>query len=132
MKRIRVKVLRDNEQQVKEEFVLKEKKVYVPKNEELMIEIIQVHYDVLVAGYRGRWKIIELVTRNYWWLEVTKDIGKYVDEYDLCQRMKNRIEALAGKQIVNNVLKKAIDALDGILYHQVAIGSRKECDIGSM
>jgi len=33
---------------------------------------------------------------------------------------------------VNNVLKKAIDALDGILYHQVAIGSRKECDIGSM
>ena len=44
--------------------MLKEEKVYVPKDKELWIEIIQLHHDVLVVGHRGRWKT-ELVTRNY-------------------------------------------------------------------
>ena len=40
---------------------------------------------------------MELVTRNYWWPGVTRDVGRYVKGCDLCQRMKNRIEELAGK-----------------------------------
>ena len=59
-----------------------------------------------MAEYRERWKIMELVTRNYWWLEVTRDIEKYVEGCDICQRMKNRIEGLAGKLKLNKVLKK--------------------------
>jgi len=35
------------------------------------------------------------VTKNYWWPEVTKDIEKYVDGCNMCQRMKNYTEALA-------------------------------------
>jgi len=35
--------------------------------------------------------------KNYWWPEVTKDVGKYIERYNLCQRMKNRIEILVGK-----------------------------------
>ena len=46
--------------------MLKEGKIYVPKDEELRAEIIQLHHDVPTAGYRGQWKIVELVTRNYW------------------------------------------------------------------
>jgi len=45
--------------------VLKEIKVYVPKNKELRVEIIQLYYNVLAVEYGGRWKIMELVTRNY-------------------------------------------------------------------
>ena len=41
--------------------VLKEKKVYVSKDEKLRTEIIQLHYDIPVAGYGEKWKIIELV-----------------------------------------------------------------------
>jgi len=48
----------------------------------------------------------ELVTRNYWWPEVTKDIEKYVEKYSVCQRMKNRIEVLVGKLMTNEVLEK--------------------------
>ena len=44
--------------------------------------------------------------RNYWWLEVTKDIEKYVDRCDMCQKMKNQTEVLAGKLMVNEVLEK--------------------------
>jgi len=31
---------------------------------------------------------------------VTKDVERYVDEYNLCQRMKNRIETPGEKLIV--------------------------------
>ena len=46
--------------------VLKEGKVYMPKDEELRAEIIQLHHDVPMAVYGGKWKTVELVTRNYW------------------------------------------------------------------
>jgi len=50
--------------------------------------------------------MIELVIRNYWWPGVTKDIERYIEKYDLCQRMKNRTEALAVNLIINKVLEK--------------------------
>ena len=49
---------------------------------------------------------MELVTRNYWWPGVTRDVGKYVERCDLCQRMKNRTEKLAGKLKLSEVPKK--------------------------
>ena len=64
--------------------MLKERKVYVPKDEKLRAEVIQLHYDVLAAGQRGRWKIVELVIRNYWWTGVTRDIEKYIEVCNLC------------------------------------------------
>ena len=54
--------------------------MYVPNNKELRMEIIQLHYNVLVAGHKEKWKTTELVMRNYWWPEVKKDIEKYVSE----------------------------------------------------
>jgi len=50
--------------------------------------------------------MVELVTRNYWWPGVTRDVGKYVEGCDLCQRMKNRMEELAGKLKLSEVPKK--------------------------
>ena len=35
-----------------------------------------------------------------------KDIRKYIERYNLCQRMKNRIEIPAGKLMINKVLEK--------------------------
>jgi len=64
--------------------VLKEGKMYVPKDMELKTEIIQLHHDILIAEHGGRWKMTELVTRNYWWPEVTKDVGRYVDGCNMC------------------------------------------------
>ena len=53
MKKAKMKELRENEWQIEGDLVLKEEKVYVPKDEELRTEIIQWHYDVLVVGYGG-------------------------------------------------------------------------------
>ena len=48
----------------------------------------------------------ELVIRNYWWPGVMKDVRKYMDGYDICQRMKNRTKAPAGKLMANEVPEK--------------------------
>ena len=37
------------------------------------------------------------MTRNYWWLEVIRDVGKYIDSCNIYQRIKNRTEAPAEK-----------------------------------
>ena len=66
MKKAEVKMLRNEEWQIKEGLVLKEGRVYVPKDEKLRVEIIQLHHDMPIARYGGQWKMVELVTRNYW------------------------------------------------------------------
>ena len=82
------------------------KKVYVPRDEELRAEIIQLHHNVPIARYEEKWKTVKLVTRNYWWPEVTREVGWYVEECDLCQWMKNKIEEVAGKLKLGEILEK--------------------------
>ena len=106
MKKAGVKELQGNEWKIEEDLVLKEGKVYVLKEEELKTEIIQLYHDMLAVGHRGRWKTVELVTRNYWWPRVMRDVGRYVEGCNLCQRMKNRMEELAEKLKLSEVPEK--------------------------
>ena len=62
MKQARVKVLRDKEQREEDGIMYKEGKVYVPKDDTLRAKIIRLHYDTLVEGHKGQWKIVEMVT----------------------------------------------------------------------
>ena len=106
IKKAKAKVLRGDEQQIEGDLVLKEGKVYVPKDKELIAEIIWLHHDVVVVGHRGQWKMTELVTRNYWWLGVTRDMKRYTEGCDMCQRMKNKMEEIAGKLKLSEVPEK--------------------------
>ena len=106
MKKAGVKMLRNEEWQVEEGLVLKEGRVYVPKDEKLRMEIIRLHHDTPIAGHGGQWKTVELVTRNYWWPGITKEVKRYVEGCDQCQRMKNRAEMPAGKLRPNEVLER--------------------------
>ena len=65
-----------------------------------------MHHDIPVAEHGGRWKTTELVTRNYWWPEVTRDIGRYVEGCNICQRMKNKMEEVVEKLKLSKVLEK--------------------------
>ena len=86
--------------------MLKEGKVYVSRDEELRVEIIWWHHNIPIAGHGGKWKTVELVTRNYWWPGVTRDMGRYVEGCDLYQRMKNKTEKVAGKLKLSKVPEK--------------------------
>ena len=54
MKNTEVKVLQGDKQQIERNLVLKERKVYVLKNEILRVEIIQLHYDIPVVEHRSK------------------------------------------------------------------------------
>jgi len=88
LKKAGVKTLKDKEWEIENRVVLKEGRIYVSEGE-LRGEIIWLYHDTLVGGHRGRWKTTELVTKNYWWPGVTKEVGRYVDGCDTCQRYKN-------------------------------------------
>ena len=60
-KKAGVKELRGNEWKIEGELVLKEEKIYVPRNKELRVEVIWLHHDVPAAEHGGRWKTVELV-----------------------------------------------------------------------
>jgi len=52
MKKAEVKVLKNDEWQIEDDLVLKERNIYVPKNKKLRLEIIQLHHDILIAEHR--------------------------------------------------------------------------------
>ena len=54
MKKAGVKTLRNEEWQIEEGLVLKEGRVYIPKDEKLRIEIIRLHHDTPIAGHGGQ------------------------------------------------------------------------------
>jgi len=126
MKKAKVKELRGSEWQIEGELVLKEEKVYVLKDEELRAEVIRLHHNVPAVGHGGRWKTVELVTRNYWWPVVTRDVGKYVKGCDLCQRMKNRTEELAGKLKLSEVPKRPWSHLTVDFITKLLVVARKD------
>jgi len=106
MKRAGVKMLRDEEWREVDGIMYKEGKVYVPKDEKLRAEIIRLHHDMPIGGHGGQWKMVELVTRNFWWPGITKEVKRYVEGCDAHQRNKNRTKQPAGKLMPNSILEK--------------------------
>ena len=78
----RVKILRDKKQREVNSIMYKEKKVYMPKDNILRMEIIRLHYNTLVGGYRRQQKTVELVARNFWQLGIIKEVKRYVEGYN--------------------------------------------------
>ena len=74
IKQAGIKILRDKEQREVDGIIYKKGKVYVPKNNKLRTEIIRLHHDMPVRDHRGQQKIVELVTCNFWWPGVTKEV----------------------------------------------------------
>jgi len=48
-----------------------------------------------------------MVTRNFWWPGITREVKRYVEGCDACQHNKNRTEQPAGKLMPNSIPDKA-------------------------
>ena len=54
IKKAGIKMLRDEEWQEEDRLLLKEEKVYVPKDEALRVKVIRLHHDIPVGGHGGQ------------------------------------------------------------------------------
>jgi len=86
--------------------MLKEGKVYMPKDGLLRAEIIRLHYDTPIEGHGRQWKTTELVTRNFWWPGVNREVKQYVESCDVCECNKNWTQAPVSKLMPNLILEK--------------------------
>jgi len=72
-------------------------KIYVPRNPDLRRQVVSLCHDMKVAEHPRRWKMLELVSRNYWWPQMSRYIRQYVSTCDLCLRTKPIKQALVGE-----------------------------------
>jgi len=49
---------------------------------------------------------VELITQNFWWLGVTKEVKQYMEGYNSCQRNKNYTEQPVDKLMPNLIPEK--------------------------
>src|SRR5271155_3621952 len=69
-------------------YLKKDQRLAIPFNKQLRTHILKEHYNIKIAGYFGIDKTIEATTRLYYWPKMGKDIKKYIQMYDICQRNK--------------------------------------------
>jgi len=68
----------------------------------------------------------KLVTRNYWWPGIMRDIGRYMEGCDMCQRMKNRMEEIVGKLKLSEVSEKLWTHLTVDFITKLLLVARKD------
>ena len=65
--------------------VMWKERVYVPIDMTLRGSIIEIHHS---WGHPGIHETTELITQNYWWLGLQKDVQSYIQGCKTCQTVK--------------------------------------------
>ena len=65
------KSMRSSEWSMENRLLYYRGKIYVPRSE-LHCQILALCHDSKLAGHPGRWKTLELVSRNYWWPQMSR------------------------------------------------------------
>jgi hypothetical protein len=71
--------------------------VVVPNSKEIKMSILHEMHDSVSAGHPGAARMLELVTRKFWWPAIALDVVDYVRTCPSCQRNKSTNQKPGGK-----------------------------------
>src|SRR5260221_1748635 len=83
--------------------VLYQGRVYVLDNPQLCHDLVHAHHSAIVIGHPGHWKMLELVSQNYWWPGLSRYIAKFITGCNACNQPKTFPTQKVGKLIPNKV-----------------------------
>src|SRR5258705_10051793 len=58
--------------------VLYQGRVYIPDNPQLHHDLVHAHHSAIVTRCPGHWKMLELVSQNYWWPGLSRYVAKFI------------------------------------------------------
>jgi len=79
-----------------------------------------------VVGHPRCWKTLELVSRNYWWPQMSRYIGQYVSTCNLCLRTKPIRQAPVGELHPLWILDSRWDTLSVDFVVELPFSSRHD------
>jgi hypothetical protein len=65
-----------------------EERLYIPKGP-TRLQVLQSRHNFPAAGHFGYNKTLELISRDFWWPQMWKDVKEFVSSCDICSRSKN-------------------------------------------
>ena len=106
LKAISDKVLVSDEWVQQDSITLHRGCVYIPNNAQLHHDIVKAHHSPPMVGHPGKWKTLELVSRNYWWPGISCYVTKFTSRCDSCNCAKSFPTNHVGKLMPNAVPSK--------------------------
>src|SRR5258707_15892177 len=101
LKALDVGELCSNEWMHVEGVVLYRGRVYILDNPRLRHDLVHAHHSTVVIGHPGHWKMLELVSWDYWWPGLSRYVAKFVTGCDACNWTKTFLTQKVGKLIPN-------------------------------
>ena len=83
--------------QRKENLLWYNNQIWVPNEEKIRTGIIRQYHNIPQAGHIGTAKTTELLCQTYYWLELRREVKRYVKNCDTCQRTKSNRQAPYGQ-----------------------------------
>lgn len=78
----------DDKFKVEEGLLYFEERLYIPGGP-TRLRVLQARHDFPAAGHFGFNKTLELISRDFWWPKMWKDVKEFVLSCDICSRSKN-------------------------------------------
>ena len=103
MKALDMGELHSDEWMHTEGVVLYQGRVYVLDNPQLHHDLVHAHHSAIVIRHPGHWKMLELVSWNYWWPGLSRYVAKFIAGCNACNWTKTFPMQKVGKLIPNKV-----------------------------
>ncbi|KAB5595388.1 Transposon Tf2-7 polyprotein [Ceratobasidium theobromae] len=74
-------------------------RIVVPQNQHIHNLILRESHDHPLAGHQGQARTLEMISRKYWWPNMTREVNRYVESCEQCQRSKGARQSVPGRPL---------------------------------